>query len=148
MPEVEDLDGDSRLCRTILEDLDGIAGFQGRALNEALVTLERGVGVRDASSYRLSVIKILGDTTLGSCSGRFAAGVRSPGREYARELASTVSPRSLRIIKRQVYESMSQPLSEALDISVREMMACFCTEDFKEGVAHFLEKRPAAFTGK
>jgi enoyl-CoA hydratase/carnithine racemase len=69
-------------------------------------------------------------------------------QEYAQELASNVSPRSLRIIKRQVYEAMSQPLAEAFDISVREMVACFRTEDFKEGVAHFLQKRPAAFTGK
>ena len=69
-------------------------------------------------------------------------------QESAQELASTVSPRSLRIIKRQVYEAISQPLAEAFDISVREMMACFRTEDFKEGVAHFVQKRPAAFTGK
>jgi len=69
-------------------------------------------------------------------------------QEYVQELASTVSPRSLRIIKRQVYEAMSQPLAEAFDISVREMMECFRTEDFKEGVAHFVQKRPAAFTGK
>jgi enoyl-CoA hydratase/carnithine racemase len=69
-------------------------------------------------------------------------------QESAQELASTVSPRSLRIIKRQVYEAMSESLAEAFDISVREMMACFRTEDFKEGVAHFVQKRPAAFTGK
>jgi enoyl-CoA hydratase/carnithine racemase len=68
--------------------------------------------------------------------------------EFAGELASTVSPRSLRIIKRQVYEAIFQPLSEAFDVSVKEMMACFQTEDFKEGVAHFVEKRPAAFTGR
>jgi len=69
-------------------------------------------------------------------------------QESGQELASTVSPRSLRIIKRQVYDAMSQPLAQAFDISVREMMACFRTEDFKEGVAHFVQKRPAAFTGK
>ncbi len=68
--------------------------------------------------------------------------------EYARELAATVSPRSLRIIKRQVYEAMFQPLSEAFDVSVNEMMASFKTEDFKEGVAHFVEKRPPAFSGR
>ena len=68
--------------------------------------------------------------------------------EYARELASTVSPRSLRIIKRQVYEAMFQPLAEAFDVSVNEMMASFKTEDFKEGVAHFVEKRPPAFSGR
>ena len=47
-----------------------------------------------------------------------------------------------------LYEAMSQPHAEAFDISVREMMACFRTEDFKEGVAHFVEKHPAACTGK
>ena len=68
--------------------------------------------------------------------------------EYARDLASNVSPRSMRAIKRQVYEAMFQTLGEAFDLSEREMLESLQSQDFKEGVAHFLEKRAPAFTGK
>ena len=69
-------------------------------------------------------------------------------REYAAELATGVSPRSLRVIKRQVYEAMFQTLAEAFEISEREMAASLECQDFKEGVAHFVEKRAPNFTGK
>jgi enoyl-CoA hydratase/carnithine racemase len=69
-------------------------------------------------------------------------------REYATELASNVSPRSLRVIKRQVYDAMFQALGEAFEIAEREMLASLQCEDFKEGVAHFVEKRAPIFTGK
>jgi enoyl-CoA hydratase/carnithine racemase len=69
-------------------------------------------------------------------------------QEYARELAANVSPRSMGIIKRQVYEAMFQTLEEAFATSEREMLASLQCEDFKEGVAHFVEKRAPAFTGR
>jgi len=68
--------------------------------------------------------------------------------EYARDVAANSSPRSTRIIKRQVYDAMFQTLEEAFDVAEREMLASLQCEDFKEGVAHFLEKRSPTFTGR
>ncbi len=69
-------------------------------------------------------------------------------RAYARDLADNVSPRSMAVIKRQLWAVGNQTLREAIDIGDREMVASFRSEDFKEGVAHFVEKRPAAFSGR
>jgi enoyl-CoA hydratase/carnithine racemase len=76
------------------------------------------------------------------------AGFAEAVQKYAAEIAATVSPRSLRVMKRQVYEGMFQNLAESFELAEREMLASLKSEDFKEGVAHFMEKRAAAFTGK
>lgn len=67
---------------------------------------------------------------------------------YARTLATTVSPRSLRVMKRQVYDALLQPLGEAIEAANHEVLASLQCDDFKEGVAHFLEQRPPEFTGR
>jgi enoyl-CoA hydratase/carnithine racemase len=74
----------------------------------------------------------------------FLAAVQS----IARELVKTSSPRSIGVIKRQVFQSYFQSLAEAWAMADAEMIASFGSEDFKEGVAHFIEKRPAAFSGR
>jgi enoyl-CoA hydratase/carnithine racemase len=68
--------------------------------------------------------------------------------EYARDIALNVSPRSTRVIKRQVYGAMFESLARAIEGAEREMIESLQSDDFKEGVAHFLEKRPPKFNGK
>ena len=69
-------------------------------------------------------------------------------RAYATLLANTVSPRSVAVMKRQLWEAQFQTLAEATVQANHEMELSFQTSDFKEGVAHYLEKRAARFTGR
>jgi enoyl-CoA hydratase/carnithine racemase len=66
----------------------------------------------------------------------------------ARTLATEVSPRSVRVMKRQLWEAPYQSLGEAVTLANSEMFTSLQSADFKEGVAHFLERRPARFTGR
>ena len=66
-------------------------------------------------------------------------------RDYAVQLATMASPRSMGVIKRMAYTAQFQTLGEACDLAVDEMVQSLGSEDFREGVASFIEKRKPNF---
>ena len=67
-------------------------------------------------------------------------------RAFASRLASL--PRSAGMVKRQLRKTMTLSLPEQLKLEARMQDEAGRTEDFREGVAAFMEKRPARFTGR
>jgi enoyl-CoA hydratase/carnithine racemase len=64
---------------------------------------------------------------------------------YARDLAANCSPRSMAVIKSQVYRDLGSSLEDALERSLSEMDASLETDDFREGVASYVEQRTPRF---
>ncbi len=57
------------------------------------------------------------------------------------------SPFSLKRMKELVWRGLERDVGEHMAAHVAALSACFKSADHKEGVAAFLEKRPAKFTG-
>jgi enoyl-CoA hydratase/carnithine racemase len=67
-------------------------------------------------------------------------------RGYIEDLARNSSPASIMIMKRQVYLHLMKPLHEAMEDTNRLMAESLTRDDFREGVASFVEKRAPAFS--
>lgn len=65
--------------------------------------------------------------------------------EYATELAMNVSPSSMAVMKRQVYNDYNVDVSRSTTEALRLMTESFTRPDFKEGVQSFLQKRSPEF---
>jgi enoyl-CoA hydratase len=58
-----------------------------------------------------------------------------------------VSPLSLRLLKRLLYDGLDRPLGDHMPEHIEALRECFASADHREGIAAFLEHRPAKFTG-
>ena len=64
---------------------------------------------------------------------------------YARDLAENCSPSSMSVIKREVYRHLETDFDTALRESLGFMQQSFEGDDFREGVASYIEERPPRF---
>ena len=118
----------------------GIAWILPRIVGQAhamdLMLTSRKVGAAEALAMGLVLRMVAPDDLLPAALA------------LARTLSSEVSPRSVRVMKRQLWEAPFQTLGEAVALANAEMFTSLQSEDFKEGVAHFQERRPARFAGR
>jgi enoyl-CoA hydratase/carnithine racemase len=68
--------------------------------------------------------------------------------DYARELATAVSPRSNRVVKEMIYQGLDQGFDEAMKECLVQMAEAQKSDDFKEGIAAWKDKRVPNFTGE
>lgn len=69
-------------------------------------------------------------------------------QSLAATIAATASPHSTRLIKRLVYDGFTAEVGEHMVRHTEALAACFRSDDHREGVASFLERRPAHFSGR
>lgn len=68
----------------------------------------------------------------------------------ARAVATTLAakpPLAVTLARQAVHDSFNMPLKDVLDLEIENQLRCFKTEDAKEGITAFLEKRRAVFRG-
>jgi enoyl-CoA hydratase/carnithine racemase len=104
-------------------------------LNRALDLLWSSRRVSAEEAYRIGFVdRVVPD-------GELLAAVRA----YVDELAASTSPRSLAVMKRQLYDDLSLPVAAALRGANEEMAAALEHPDATEGVESFVERRPPRF---
>ena len=110
--------------------------------------LPRLVGPANALDIFWSSRKIEGEEAfrMGWANRLCASGqAKLEAEAYLRAIADTSAPTSIMMMKRQVYKHLNRELGPAMQESTRWMDDSLARDDFKEGVASFVERRPPSF---
>ena len=67
---------------------------------------------------------------------------------YARDLVEKVAPGSLAATKRQIYLDQHRSVGDAVNDAEKRLDEMSTTQDYKEGIKAWMEKRPAKWTGR
>jgi enoyl-CoA hydratase len=103
----------------------------------ALRLLYTGEMIDAAEALRLGyVLQVVDPSDLASATQALADAVAAG------------SPHSLGLIKQLVYQGATATVDEHMQRHTAAMAACFRSDDHREGVAAFLERRPANFIGR
>jgi enoyl-CoA hydratase/carnithine racemase len=105
----------------------------GQALRIALT----GDMIDAEEAYRIGLVEFLVD------EGEHLAKAREVAERMARW-----SPVALRLAKKAIRAAMETPLSAGLELEKELFLAAFSSEDGREGVAAFVEKRDPEFRGR
>ena len=74
--------------------------------------------------------------------------LQARAHELAITIANTSSPLSTTLVKSLIYEGFSGDVDAHMGRHTQAMATCFRSDDHREGVASFLERRTATFTGQ
>lgn len=110
--------------------------------------LPKLVGPSNALDMNWSSRKILGEEAfrMGYANRLCEDGeCVTEAQNYLREIAATSAPMSIMMMKRQVYKHLTKELGDAMSESTRWMDESLARDDFKEGVASFVERRAPNF---
>ena len=102
---------------------------------ELILTAEKGITAAEA--HRLGLVNRVVP----------AGGALAGAQELARAIACN-GPAAVRYALEAIRGGVEMPLSEGLAYEATLFGLCAATEDMREGMTAFLEKRPARFTGR
>lgn len=112
--------------------------------------LPRIIGLQNAADLLFSGRKVPAGEAAAMGYARLlpADGFLAAVQRKVAGLLESSSPRSLRVMRKQLQDAMVQDFDAACVDAHREQQLSLASDDFREGVAAFRDRRPARFTGQ